>query len=513
MAVAQYRDFAHRDILPATWTDAIERFLTARENFIVRRASATSVEVPAGVVGGHDLGPAGLIIGGKPRWIEATQTRVVAGGAGTYDLWVVGAANSFAAGAPEVGEVDNTFYGFELRVVAGGGAAPAGNLAGGQPITLTRKVRTIVWDGAAITGINRLAADGPVDQLLGGLGVKLGAAQDAGIYRSAANALKTDGSLETRGGYLIGAPLAGTPAYQSQQVAAQTVIRNKLLAADANDAFHVLGDGKHEWGPGGGAAVDATLYRSAVAVLKTDGALSVGPITTNAAGGGGQAGTYMGSGGNVGTTRVAAGQVYGASLAADAQYRFTVQHDGALAWGPGGAVAPDTGLFRALAAVLKTNETFQAALNVYARAGAATQAVIGTAGPSGEAGLLLGSAGDVNLYRSLADTLRTDDNLLVGLQVTANAAGTSVQQTLLAISQAGAAEVRLGADGTVGINRVATTKPTVFVFGNGLTLRTFLESTKPNASDVSAGTLIYVSDAVAGSRLQLQHGAAWLGVG
>lgn len=242
-------------------------------------------------------------------------------------------------------------------------------------------------------------------------GVLFGLAGDVDIYRFGPDVLKTDDAMVATLGYSIGSPLPGVPAYQSQQVAAQTVLRNKLLAADANDAFNVLGDGKHQWGAGGGTALDTDLYRSAAAVLKTNGAFSAGPITTNAAGGGGQAGTYVGSGGNVGTTRVAAGQVYGVSLTADVQYRFTIQHDGALAWGPGGATAPDTDLYRALADVLKTDDTFQSALNVYARAGAATQAVIGTAGPGGEAGLLFGSAGDASFYRSAAGALKTDGTI------------------------------------------------------------------------------------------------------
>jgi hypothetical protein len=48
-----------------------------------------------------------------------------------------------------------------------------------------------------------------------------------------------------------------------------------------------------------------------------------------------------------------------------------------------------------------------------ARSGAAGATLIGNAGPGGEAGVKLGSAGDTSLYRHAADVLRTDDTLLL----------------------------------------------------------------------------------------------------
>src|SRR5262245_16805256 len=45
----------------------------------------------------------------------------------------------------------------------------------------------------------------------------------------------------------------------------------------------------------------------------------------------------------------------------------------------------------------------------------AGQVLVGPVGPTSEAGLVLGSGGDVNLYRSAADVLKTDDNFLIGL--------------------------------------------------------------------------------------------------
>jgi hypothetical protein len=48
---------------------------------------------------------------------------------------------------------------------------------------------------------------------------------------------------------------------------------------------------------------------------------------------------------------------------------------------------------------------------------------------------------------------------------------------------------------------------------NPFTLATYTTAGRPTAGDVPAGTIIYVSDAAAGSRLQIQHGGAWVGVG
>ena len=47
--------------------------------------------------------------------------------------------------------------------------------------------------------------------------------------------------------------------------------------------------------------------------------------------------------------------------------------------------------------------------------GGAGQVLLGPVGPGGEAGVSFGSAGDVDLYRSAADVLKTDDNFLIGL--------------------------------------------------------------------------------------------------
>ncbi len=95
----------------------------------------------------------------------------------------------------------------------------------------------------------------------------------------------------------------------------------------------------------------------------------------------------------------------------DANPRFNVYADGKMEWGPGNA-APDTNLYRAGVNVLKTDTYLRSGLNLRAMDGATAQTTIGSVGPAGESAILLGSGLDTNLYRSAADTLKTDDGLV-----------------------------------------------------------------------------------------------------
>lgn len=70
--------------------------------------------------------------------------------------------------------------------------------------------------------------------------------------------------------------------------------------------------------------------------------------------------------------------------------------------------------------------------SITARNGATNQTRIGNVGPSGEAGVLFGNTGDVSIYRSTANTLKTGDSFIVqptgdvaGAFQIQNAAGTS----------------------------------------------------------------------------------------
>lgn len=59
------------------------------------------------------------------------------------------------------------------------------------------------------------------------------------------------------------------------------ILSSELLAADTQPAFRIMGDGDHDWGPGGSTAPDVNLYRSVADVLKTDDQFhAAGGLTT-----------------------------------------------------------------------------------------------------------------------------------------------------------------------------------------------------------------------------------------
>lgn len=69
--------------------------------------------------------------------------------------------------------------------------------------------------------------------------------------------------------------ITGEKTLQGATTAAEVL--SARVPGDTQDRFHVLADGKMEWGPGNGAA-DTNLYRSAAGVLRTDGILSANKI-------------------------------------------------------------------------------------------------------------------------------------------------------------------------------------------------------------------------------------------
>jgi len=190
-----------------------------------------------------------------------------------------------------------------------------------------------------------------------------------------------------------------------------SILQNKLLAADAQPAFTIGGDGKLAWGPGGVTAPDTNLYRSAVGALKTDGTLAVtGDLVINSGtsqllqgggisldydganyflsttghnrllfGGDSVANLYRGAAGQLKTDSlfIAEGQIYSqtasgagggfvynpfasggntisSTVQGEANPRFYMAWNGALQWGPG-STATDTNFYRNAAGVLKTD--------------------------------------------------------------------------------------------------------------------------------------------------------------
>ena len=110
-----------------------------------------------------------------------------------------------------------------------------------------------------------------------------------------------------------------------------------------------------------------------------------------------------------------------AYVGGDANDRFEVEGTGAVKWGPGNA-ALDTNLYRSAADTLKTDDAFQSASYVAANQGGANQAALGYTGASVGPGVAFGAANDVNLYRSAANVLKTDDSLDVAGTLTVGGA-------------------------------------------------------------------------------------------
>lgn len=108
------------------------------------------------------------------------------------------------------------------------------------------------------------------------------------------------------------------------------------------------------------------------------------------------------------TSAAAGDDVFTSDVTGDTNDRFVINANGLLEWGPGNA-ALDTNLFREGASILRTNDYLVADNDMIARYGQSAAMLMGLAGPSSEAGLQFGLAGDTNLYRVAADELQTDD--------------------------------------------------------------------------------------------------------
>lgn len=134
---------------------------------------------------------------------------------------------------------------------------------------------------------------------------------------------------------------------------------------------------------------------------------------------GGQAAMYVGRQGQINAYPYGVTSVYYSLFApTEAQPRFRIGEGDAggiaLRWGPGGAVATDTDLFRGGIGQLRTNS--QIAVNgndVVARIGAISEIRSGAVGPAGEAAIRFSSFADASIFRSEAATLKTVGNFHV----------------------------------------------------------------------------------------------------
>lgn len=303
---------------------------------------------------------------------------------------------------------------------------------------------------------------------------------DTWLYRTG-----TGGGLATSGGLsVLGAVTANGPAANSGAFLSS-------VGSDTNYRYQLTDDGSMAWGPGN-AATDVTLSRLTNNQLYTNGSFQAagGMVVdrsnagnafyfgsaldtylvrtgTNALATSGQFGT--GAQLNIGASAASTAAIYVQQLAAsgffaavkqapDTGWRFLIDANGQLVWGPGGSAATDTtlyrfnanqlgtggdlvvnksiymgygggaekiffgnavdtDLYRSAAGVLKTDQNFHAGLDLYAQDGGATQVRIGN--NSGRATVDFGSAMDTTLYRQSAGVLKTDGvlNAVGGLQI------------------------------------------------------------------------------------------------
>lgn len=268
-------------------------------------------------------------------------------------------------------------------------------------------------------------------------------------------ALALESGDRARGDAALGLLLLGLPGSDSSLISSASAAWRTRVIGDPNPRFQVDADGKHWWGSGAGA-FDVDLYRNSATVLRSSsylvsdrdvyGRFPTGTqVRIGNAGPGGQSGVEF-QGGEAGSNlyRYSAGR-----LAIDGALGVVGKVSGAFgaaaetgmgAVGPASeagvlfGTAADTNLYRASAAVLKTDGALGAVGVTIGGLSLATRTDIGATGPAGQSGISFqnGEAGS-NLYRVSAGAIKTDGVLAVG--------------TDLYVRHAGAAQVTLGAMG------------------------------------------------------------------
>src|SRR5262245_52596108 len=83
--------------------------------------------------------------------------------------------------------------------------------------------------------------------------------------------------------------------------------------------------------------------------------------------------------------------------------------------GGNGFTLVDASITRVAANDLKTSGIFRAVSQIVASDASPQATIIGSVGPAGEGGVKIGAAGDTNLYRSAANTLKTDGSVIAGV--------------------------------------------------------------------------------------------------
>lgn len=236
----------------------------------------------------------------------------------------------------------------------------------------------------------KILGDGRIDWGPGGA-----TALDTYLARVGPNALYTPGALTVAGVLSILSIYAGSAA------AGQPILQARA-SGDTQNRFNLGNDGLHTWGSGA-LAGDTTLYRMGAGQLRTAGLFVADQAIYSRYGAAGGLGFAY----NPASLLVGSAAFYSALLA-DAQPMFVIRGDGKQEWGPGGSTVVDTNLYRSGADSLRTDDQFAAAGQIVSMAGVAAQIVLATDGR-----IYFGTAADTNLYRAAADILKTDDGFIV----------------------------------------------------------------------------------------------------
>lgn len=153
--MGKYRDLNTGDIFPASWTDAIQEFIStmASANFALGVVAAgNAVTLPAGA--GDDQVSLGIM--GRWRYnVAAANSTAIAGGtaAGTYPVYATAADNVFGGG-----DVDSTVYSFAMEIRTAGGVPSA---------AIYRQIANVGWNGFGITGVLPLVGRNNYEVLVG----------------------------------------------------------------------------------------------------------------------------------------------------------------------------------------------------------------------------------------------------------------------------------------------------------------------------------------------------------
>ncbi|MEX2055042.1 MAG: hypothetical protein WD972_02570, partial [Candidatus Andersenbacteria bacterium] len=192
--------------------------------------------------------------------------------------------------------------------------------------------------------------------------------QDTNLYRSAADTLKTDDN------FFIQTATNSTTAFQVQNAAGTSNLlvadtTNTRIGIGATPANSLLTIGTNTTTAAGGITfgTDTNLYRSAAGTLKTIGSLQVDGLLTgngNAAFTGYvTASTQFGLSADSTLTAFSASQsaanvlLDNKLLATDSQRALRIFGNGKMEWGAGGALPIDTNLYRSAADTLKTDDS------------------------------------------------------------------------------------------------------------------------------------------------------------